>query len=81
MARVDAIAEFVSKTLTVDQPESVADTLHAFLILFAMNAKLIGLDKKQVVWWLLNQWDGIDLSGEEPSVGNLINMPCSKMVH
>ena len=78
LARVDAIAEFVRTSLVIESVEDVTDTLHAFLVLYAMNAKLVGMAKADAVSWVSYQWDSVEIEGESI---NLAQLPCSSTRH
>jgi hypothetical protein len=78
IARMNAIAAFVRKNLTLDDPMDVADTVHAFLLLYAMNAKMIGMARKDAGQWFFDQWDAIQYDGEDVT---LAQMPCSQVKH
>lgn len=80
LSRVDAIAKFVKEQLELHTDEDVVDTIHAFLVLFAMNAKLVGMNKNDAMNWMSQQWDRVDTT-EMPKQHSLATMPCSTVVH
>lgn len=75
--RAQRITDFAKANLQIDSPEDVVATVHAFLVIFTMHAKLIGLDKEMAVAWFSNQWDGLEVETN----GKLLTMPTVGGVH
>jgi len=68
--RADQIAALTKGALKIETAEDVSHTVHAFLVLFALHAKLLGLNKDQATKWFSNQWDGVQLETR-----SLLTMP------